>query len=101
MPTLYITELANVGADTQACGVAAPRVPPLNEQTINLTGSSTPSAPWGPNTRYVMLNTDTACYLAWGPPTPVVPGPQQRMGANETRFYGVIAGQMLAAMAGS
>ena len=38
-----------------------------------------------------MINTDQPCSVAWGT-APVAVATAQRLGANETRFYGVPPG---------
>lgn len=98
MATLYITELSGLSFDPHGNDVMAPAMPPLVEQTLGISGSSQVSNPFSPSTRYVMLNCDSVCSLAWGTnPTAAVTA--QRMGANETRFYGVIPGQQVAVIA--
>ncbi len=98
MATLYITEIANLVFDNRSNAVAAPAMPPVAEQAVAITGGSVQSAAFQTLTRFVMVSTDSICSLAWGAnPTAVTTA--QRMAANETRFYGVIPGQKLAAIA--
>lgn len=100
MATLYITELRHVGFDGTSAPVMAPTVPAVNEQAVGISGVSSSSAILNSETRFVMLHTDTTCCLAFGDtPTAVVGA--HRMAANETRFYSVLAGSMIAVITSS
>ena len=98
MATLYITEINALGYDSVLGAIPAPRVPPVAEQAISIGVASEQSNEFNQNTNIVMVNTDTACSLAFGP-DPVSNTTAHRMGANETRFYSVIPGQRLAVIA--
>ena len=100
MATLYITEFANAAmggliGPTSSAPLAAPLTPPVAEQSVGIGGSSNASLAFNAFTTFVMVNCDTACSLAWGPVSepPVAVTTAQRMGPNETRFYGVPKGQ--------
>lgn len=99
MAVLYITEFANAAMAglvnvTPSFPLPAPLVPGVVEQHVAIGGGSVASAAFDPTTTFVMVNCDVACSLAWGAnPTAVTTA--QRMGANETRFYGVPAGSNL------
>lgn len=100
MSTLYITELLHLGYDGNTTSVMAPDVRTLvAEQSIGITGASGQSAAFGITTRYIMVNTDVACCLAFGS-NPNAVNSQHRMGANETRFYTVPSGYKLAVVLG-
>ena len=103
MPTFYITELTNL--TMPAAGTQAVQCPfigngPVAEQSFAITTSSAMSstAGWNANTRFVMVSTDTACFLKFGGTTATITATTSahRMAANETRFYGVNAGGVLA-----
>lgn len=104
MAKLYITELSAAtmaglnGSPTLSYPIPAPKVPPVAEQNLAIGGTSVPSAAFNAATRFIMVNCDTACCLAWGA-APTAVNTAQRMSANETRFYGVTAGQKLAVIA--
>lgn len=98
MATLFITELAVLGFDARGNEVLAPSVPVANEQIVPISGVSAASQPFVSTTRFIMVNTDTACCLAWGK-TPTAVTTAHRMGANETRFYTVSPGDSLAVIA--
>lgn len=100
MATLYITELTHLGYDGFSAPVMAPDVKTLvTEQFVTITGSSNLSAAFSTTTRFIMVNTDVACCLAFGL-NPTALNTQHRMGANETRFYTVPSGYKLAVVVG-
>lgn len=102
MATLYITEVVTL-SQTLVDGqlVAAPQLPGIAEQTVAIGGASTASNVFNKATRFVMINCDAVCSLAWSTdgsaPTAVITA--QRMGQNETRFIGVTPGGRLAVIA--
>ena len=103
MATLYITELQFL-PQLDAGGsviIQAPVVPGTAEQHIAITGASVASAAFNINTKFVMLNADAVCSLAWSADgtTPTAVTTAQRMGANETRFYGVRSQALVAVIA--
>ena len=98
MATLFITELVSLGFDPHGGAVLAPQLPSANEQSIAIGGASVASAAFGAETKFVMINTDTACCLAFGV-TPVAVTTAHRMGANETRFYSTRPGDSVAVIA--
>lgn len=96
MSTLYITEyknatMAGLAAISNAFPLPAPLNPPLAEQHVAIGSGSVKSAAFNDSTTFVMVNCDQACSLAWGT-DPTAVATAQRMGPNETRFYGVPAG---------
>lgn len=101
MATLYITEftsgtMAGLGSVTASYPIPAPAVNSINaEQHVQISGASVLSNPFNDLTTFVMVNCDSACALAWGPTTspPTAVATSQRLGANETRFYGVPVGK--------
>jgi len=104
MSTLYIAEVAKLGIDSQGASIIAPQMPPLAEQTVNIGGSTTPSAAFGGHTRFVQVHTDAICSIAFSPTpgaTPVATTSNQRLAANETRFYAVNPGDKLAVITNS
>ena len=96
MATLSITEFSSIPLATVPAGgsffsLPAPLLPVITEQHVAIGGSSAASAAFDPTTRFVMINTDQPCSVAWGT-APVAVATAQRLGANETRFYGVPPG---------
>lgn len=94
MGTLYISEFRDVAT----VGTHRPPIPPtpsIVEQNVTITSSSMTSSAFNSQTRMVMVNCDAACSLAWGQ-SPTATTSQHRLAANETRFYGVLAGEVVA-----
>ena len=106
MATLYITEFADgtlagvVGSPSPQFPIPAPMTPPVAEQHVGISDSSTQSAAFNAATTFVMVATDAICSLAWGD-NPTAVATAQRMAANEVRFYGVVPGQKLAVITNS
>ena len=96
MAAIYITEFNKLGwVGPGDSYVPAPAAPGVAEQTVAIGGTSTQSAAFNTLTRYVMINTDSICSLAFGSnPTAVTTA--HRMDASTTRFYVVTAGQKVA-----
>lgn len=75
MSFLYITEFSDVAIVGH--GVPAiPMTPPVAEQKIAISGTSLASATFNANTRFVVLQSDVICSIAWGtsasPPTAAI-----------------------------
>jgi hypothetical protein len=102
MATLYITEFSSLSVDSFRNQVVAPSVPPVTEQSISITGSSSMSNTFNNATRFIMVNCDSACSLGFAGDgdEPVAVTTAHRLAANETRFYGVLGrGASLAVIA--
>lgn len=104
MATLYITEFIEPGA-------AHGRSPSMGQQgavatqTVAIGGSSTASAAFNANTNMVRLHNDNGgpCSIIFSTPaqlkagtTPTATTSHPRMAANQTEYYGVIPGQIVA-----
>lgn len=90
MATLYITEFALLPQLDAGGNIVAqiPLAPGIAEQSVAIGGTSAQSSAFNTATKFVMLNADSVCSLAWGAnPTAVVTA--QRLSSNETRWYGV------------
>jgi hypothetical protein len=102
LAVLYITEFKTLTTPvTFGTPVQCPYAGyALTEKTIALTTASTTCSTFSAQCRFIMVNTDTASFLAFSgdatAPTATVSA--HRMGANETRFYGVQAGGCMAAV---
>jgi hypothetical protein len=105
LATIYITELENL-TTPKAFGTAvqAPFIGngAVAEQSfaISVTSSMSTTSGWSTSTRFVMVHTDTACFLKFGGTTATITATTSahRVAANETRFYGVNPGGVLAAV---
>lgn len=92
MATLYIEEFANV------CSITGlPQEPSAATQTVTISGASAQSAAFGAATRYVRLHSDVSMsYLFGANPTATTSKP--RLAAGVTEYFGVVAGQKVAAI---
>jgi hypothetical protein len=96
MAVLYITEF-----DTTKIieGAGAPGIitdePPLAEQTVAIGAGSVQSAAFNAGTQMIRVHTDAVCSIAIGT-NPTASATTRRLAANQTEYYGVMAGQKLA-----
>ncbi len=98
MATLYITEFVKIGTMLGGESILAGEMPPNAEQAIDIGASSTPSNPWQPGTKFVMICNDAPCCLAFGP-SPEAQLDIHRVPADRERFYTVRPGDRLAVIA--
>jgi hypothetical protein len=102
MSTLYVAELSSLGFDASGQNIMAPQMPPAVEQTVAIGGSSAASAAFGGTTRFVQLHCDAICSIAFAVGgTPTATTSNQRMAANETRFYTVSPAMKVAVISNS
>jgi hypothetical protein len=64
MATLYISEYADVYRAPD--GVLIPQEPSITDQTMTPAVGASQSSAFSPTTRFVRVNTDTACSLKFG-----------------------------------
>lgn len=95
MTTLSITEYANLARSGDGPFVLTGQEPAVTEQEITIGGASAQSAAFNARTRFVMVHAAAVCALAFGD-NPTAVNNRHRLGAGETRFYGVSPGQKLA-----
>lgn len=97
MATIYITEyteLGWVGAFGNKLAMM-PVEPAVADQNVAIGSSSAASAAFNAATKFIRVNTDSACSIAIGA-TPVAVATAHRLAANETDYYVVTPGQKLA-----
>ena len=96
MATIYISEYAGIcSPGPEFNGMQAPAEPALAEQAVNISGSSTQSAAFNAQTRFIRCHTDSICSILFGVnPTAVTSA--KRMAASQTEYFGVVTGQKLA-----
>lgn len=106
MATLYIREYKGISETQNTTGIGPAWLPtqgpgePGNDQpALNINPSTTPSQPFGPTTRLVRLHTDAVCSVAFGPPGTTVTTSNARMAANQTEYFSVIPGHIVAVIA--
>ena len=73
----------------------APQEPPVAEQTIAITGSSTALAQFSGYTAMIRVDCDAICSISIGN-SPVATTTNKRLAANQTEYFGVIPGQQIA-----
>jgi hypothetical protein len=101
MSTLYIAEYEKLLVDTNGNVVMAPHEPPLAEQTVTISGSSTkPTNAFNSRTKFVQLSTDAICSVLFGP-NPTASATNQRLPANTIVFKGVNPGDSVAVITNS
>lgn len=95
MSTLYVTEYP--GIETLLNGTAQVVVgPPIAEQVVTISGTSTQTAAFSAVTRIVRLQPDSICSLKVGGTNPVATTSSQRHVAGSTEYIGVTPGDKLA-----
>ncbi|GAA4108779.1 hypothetical protein ACFFTN_01385 [Aminobacter aganoensis] len=102
MADIYITEYATLARDGHNYLIAAGKEPSVAEQQIANPATSTQSSAFNAQTAFIMVHASAAAHVAVGA-NPTAVNNRHRLGAGETRFYGVPqgAGYKLAAINGS
>ncbi len=88
MSTLFITEYAIVGKDTNGRAMQVPQEPPLAEQTIAIGGASVQSNAFNARTGLIRVHTDVICSKVIGP-NPTATTAKGRMAANTTEYTAI------------
>lgn len=100
MAVLYIAEFANLGGQGNF-PVQAAGVPPIAEQTISISGSSTACTnAFNKNTNFVRIETDSICSIAFGT-SPTATTGNMRLAANTTEYFSVPPGYKVAVISNS
>lgn len=94
MASLYISEYIRMPSDHRGL-VPAAETPAVTTQKITISGTSAQSAAFGATTKFVRLHTDTICSVLFGA-DPTATANHMRMAADQTEYFGVVAGQKLA-----
>lgn len=94
MAILYIAEFATFTPPGAPGGLGQiAQQPTLAEQTVVIGASSTQSAAFNTNTRFVRLHCDVAAEVEFGTNPTAVLNTSARMAANQTEYFGVPKGQ--------
>ena len=90
MAVLYVSEFAQLVMTPNGLAPIAQQ-PSLRDQTVAIgSGSVTPMYPFLPATKFVRLNTDSICSIAFGPFSSVVASATTaRMSAQQTEYFGI------------
>lgn len=97
---VYITEYAALARDAFNFHISAGKEPAVAEQVMTISGASSQSAPFNAQTAFIMVHTTEVACLKFGE-NPTAVTTNHRVGAGETRFYGVNPGQRMAAIVGT
>lgn len=97
---VYITEYAALARDAYSFHIAAGQEPARAEQAMTISATSAQSAAFNELTGFIMVHTTEVACLAFGE-NPTALNNRHRLGAGETRFYGVKPGHKLAAIVGT
>jgi len=98
MAAIYVTECYQTGVAANQW-IMSPAVQSIQaEYNVPISSSSTQGPPFQPLTNFIMVNTDSACSLAYGLNPTAVPT-KHRVSPNDTRFYIVLPGWKIAVIA--
>ena len=94
MAKVYISEYQRMPTDGRAVfqGGAEPAVA---TQVVAIGGTSTQSAAFNTLTKFVRVHTDAICSVLFGE-NPTATANSPRLAANQTDYFGVVAGQKVA-----
>jgi len=100
MSVLYISEYSNVASvDTQRGVRENPtpvaQEPAVAEQHISITAGSVQSAAFNTATRMIRVHADAVCSIAIGT-NPTAVATAKRLAANQTEYFGVSPGHLIA-----
>lgn len=85
MASLYIAEFERPRDGRVNIGNA----PPIAEQKITISGSSTASAAFQATTRLVRIHTDAICSIKFGATAPTVDNTSMRLPADTIEYFSV------------
>lgn len=94
MATLYVTEFQFQHVD-QGRPVPCAFGAPITNNNIAITGGSLQSNPFSANTFLIRVHSDAICSILVGT-NPTVSTSDARMAANQTEYFGVQPGQIIA-----
>lgn len=100
MAVCYIREYQNIAQ--MHGGVAIGQEPALTNQNVAVGASHAESSPFQSSTRMVRVHVDTISCINIGPPgSTIAVTTAGRMAANQTEYFGVVAGHVLSVIAGT
>ena len=97
MAVLFITEYSRLAIEAQGFPVLV-GLEPSRTQTVAIGGGSV-QVTLGAGARFVRLHTDAICHVKFGT-NPTASATEMRMAANQTEFFGVKGGELLAVISG-
>jgi hypothetical protein len=103
MAKLYVTEFQKMGHAENSADIGGvpqvARLPALTTQVVTYT-TSTASAAFGADTRFIRVHTDAACHILVAD-TPTATTSHLKMVADQTEYFAVTPGQKIAAVTAS
>lgn len=99
MASMYIQEYRDIAKDEAGFVVQAGKEPAIATQKVTYT-SSTASAAFHQDTRFVRITCDAEAHLAFGV-APTATANSMNMQADTPEFFGVVGGQKVAAYDGT
>ncbi len=100
MAVLYVSEYARQVRDLAGYLIPTPEEPALAQQQVVVGGGSLSSSAFNASTTFIMVHTDVICHIAIGA-APTATSSFMRMAANQTLFFGVTPGHVIATITGS
>ena len=97
MAVLFVTEYARLAIESQGIPVLV-GLEPSKTQTVAV-GAGSLQATLGLGTKFVRLHTDAICHVKFGT-NPTASATEMRMAANQTEFFGVKGGELVAVIQG-
>ena len=88
MGNIYITEYSRVGTVDHGGGIQAGMEPPLADQVVNYSATSTDSSNFNQDTRVIRVHTDAVCHVDIGS-APNATTTKRRMAADQTEFFSI------------
>jgi hypothetical protein len=100
MAVLYISEYKYIASVDTELGVRdnptpVAQEPAVAEQHVAIGAGSVQSAAFGPNTHMIRVHTDAICSIAIGA-NPTAVATAKRLAANQTEYFGVQPGHLIA-----
>ena len=97
MAVLFITEYARLAIESQGIPVLV-GLEPSRTQTVAIWAGSL-QATLNAGTKFLRLHTDAICHVKFGT-NPTASATEMRMAANQTEFFGVKGGELVAVIQG-
>lgn len=99
MSAIWITEFRSLPMDVNGKTVQVAVLPAITTQKVTISGASAQSAAFNADTKLIRINADVLCHFIAGA-SPTATTGEARLPADTTEYFGVIAGQKLAAITG-
>ena len=103
MAKLYVTEFQQMGNQERSADIGGvpqvARLPSISTQVVTFT-TSTASAAFNANTRFIRVHTDAACHITVAD-SPTATTSHLKMVADQTEYFAVTPGQKIAAVTAS